>query len=375
MKEKESLRKGENMTFRALYLLAIVFVVDGHSNLSHMFDMGRLFRYYSFHLLLFAFGAGYFFRSRESLWGDIAERAKKLLVPLYVWNAVYGLGAWLLRSVGGFEAGAPVSLYTLLIAPLTDGQHFAWNLGSWFIFPLFLVQVCYCLIRRAAGVWKDREIITFILCLIPGFLAISLCRAGKQEMLPLFALRSMILLPGYAGGQLYRRCLEKHDRLATVPYLTVVVVLRALLCTANENMAYLLSDCTYFPCNAFVVYAGGALAIAFWLRIARMLAPHMEKSRLALYASRHTFDIMMHHLMGFFAVNTVFLVMNAMGTGAADFSVKMFRTEVQYSYAPQMKPEFNVIYLIAGMLLPLGIARVVEKIKSVLKKTELKETK
>jgi len=368
MKEKTSERRTEDLSFRALYLLAIVFVVDGHGNLAHMFDLGRLFRYYSFHLLLFAFGAGYFFRQRESMWADVTDRIKKLIVPLYIWNLVYGVGAWLLRRFAGFELGEPLSAYTLLIAPLADGQHFAWNLGSWFVFPLFLVQVVYSFIRRAAKRWKDRETITFVLCLIPGAAAVSLCRAGAQAALPLFVLRALILLPGYAGGQLYRRCLEKHDRMPTVPYLTVIVILRALLCTANDNMAYLLSDCSYFPCNAFSVYAGGALAIAFWLRIARVIGPHMAKSRLALYASRHTFDIMMHHFMGFFAVNVVFLVMHILGLGAADFSVKSFRTDVQYSYAPGMKPEFNVIYLMAGMLLPLGIAWVTERAKSFLKR-------
>jgi len=368
MEHKEFHRKKENLTFRALYLMAIIFVVDGHTTLSDMFDLGRLFRYYSFHLMLFAFGAGYFFHQRESVLADLAQRAKRLLLPLYIWNLIYGVGAWVLRRFAGFEVGEPLSAYTLLLAPLTDGQHFAWNLGSWFVFPLFLAQMMYSLIRRAARNWKDREMITFALCLIPGCLAVGLCHAGKQAMLPLFALRSMILLPGYAGGQLYRRCLEKHDNLPTVPYLTVIVVLRALLCTANENLAYLLSDCTYFPCNAFSVYAGGALAIAFWLRMARILAPYMAKSRLALYASRHTFDIMMHHFMGFFAVNAVFLVIHMLGMGAADFSVKSFRTIPEYNYAPGMKPEFNVIYLMAGMLLPLGIAWITERAKSLLKR-------
>ena len=368
MKEKILHPSGENLTFRALYLLAIIFVVDGHTTLSDMFDLGHLFRYYSFHLMLFAFGAGYFFRMREGVLADIAGRAKRLLVPLYAWNFVYGMGAWLLRRFAGFELGQEISAYTLLFAPIVDGQHFAWNLGSWFVFPLFLAQVCYSLVRRAARIWKDNEIITFIFCLIPGFLAVNLCHAGQQQMLPLFALRTMILLPGYAGGQLYRRCLEAHDRLPTVPYLMVIVVLRALLCAGNENLAYLLSDCTYFPCGAFGVYAGGALAIAFWLRIARILAPYMEKSRIALYASRHTFDIMMHHFMGFFALNSIFLVFNALGIGAADFSVKSMRTLYDYNYAPYGRDEWNILYLIAGMLLPLGVAWLTDRIKDIMKK-------
>ena len=76
MTAKPTPSREENYVFRALYLLAIVFVVDGHTTLSDMFDLGGLFRYYSFHLMLFAFGAGYFFR----LHGGAAE---DLLAPMW----------------------------------------------------------------------------------------------------------------------------------------------------------------------------------------------------------------------------------------------------------------------------------------------------
>lgn len=248
--------KTENHTMRVFYLLAIVFVVDGHTTLGNLFDLNGLFRYYSFHLMMFAFGSGYFFKFYGGALSDFAHRAKKLLVPLYLWNVVYGVGAALLRRFGGFELGEPISAYTLLLAPLTDGQHFVWNLGAWFIFPLFFAQVFYAGIRRLSVRWHENEVMTFLLCLIPGCAAVQLCFFGRQEALPLFLLRPMILLPGFAGGQLYRRVLEKCDRLPTVPYLLAIVVLRVLLSTRYENLAYLLSDCSYFVCGAFGVYAG-----------------------------------------------------------------------------------------------------------------------
>lgn len=346
----------ENMTMRALYLLAIVFVVDGHTSLADMFDMGGLFRYYSFHLMLFAFGSGYFFKTHESVLQDILSRAKKLLLPLYLWNAVYGVGAALLRRFGGFELGEPLSAYTLLLAPIVDGEHFAWNLGSWFLFPLFLTQMIYMLVRRASKIWRGNEWITFLFCLIPGVIAAQLCHDQRQQALPLFLMRTLILLPGYAGGMLYRTRLEVHDRLPTVPYLTAIVVLRALLCVRYENLAYLLSSCTYFVCDPFGVYFGAALAIAFYLRIARLLGPYVQKSRLALTVSRSTFEIMMHHYMGFFALDCVFLAINALGVGAKDFSVLAFRTQQSYLYAPGNRSEWNVLYLLAGLLVPLGIS-------------------
>ena len=368
MKKECSLNRRENMTFRALYLIAIVLVVDGHTTLDDMFSMGGLFRYYSFHLLLFAFGAGYFFTSRGNILTDLVSRARRLLVPLYIWNLIYGAGAALLRRFGGFEIGEPLSLYTLLIAPVTNGEHFVWNLGSWFLFPLFLSQTIYSLIRRCAKCWKDNEWITFALCLSLGCAAAQICHINRQDLLPLFLLRTLILLPGYAGGQLYRRCLERRDTLPTAPYLISIVILRALLCVRYENLAYLLSKGTFFVCDPFGVYFGAFLAIAFFLRIARLTAPLMEKSRLALYASRHTFDIMMHHFMGFFALNSVFLVMNALGVGASDFSVKSFRTVYDYNYAPYGRSEWNILFLLAGVFFSLAVAWCSDRIKLLFRK-------
>ena len=347
----------ENVTFRALYLLAIVFVVDGHTALGDLFDIGGLFRYYSFHLLLFAFGSGYFCRDGDEarLLPAIARRAKRLLLPLYLWNAVYGIGAALLRRFGGFALGEPLSAYTLLLAPVTDGQHFVYNLGSWFVFPLFSCQALYLLARRLSRLWGEREGITFLLCLIPGALCVQALYGGARDFLPLFALRTLILLPGYAGGVLYRRTLEKHDTLPTAPYLLGIAAARVLLCLRYENLAYLLSDCSYFACDAVGVYLGGALAIAFMLRVARLIAPHMRRSRLAMAVSRHTYDIMMHHYMGFFALNALFLMGNALGIGASDFSVRAFRTQSGYLYAPGGRTEMNLLYILAGLLLPLAI--------------------
>lgn len=360
MSPLDARREGENLTFRALYLIAIVFVVDGHTPFRNMFDLGGLFGYYSFHLMLFAFGSGYFFRdgAQKHPLSALKRQVKRLLVPLYLWNAVYGLGLELLRRVGGFMVGEPVNAYTLLLAPLVDGEHFVYNLGSWFVFPLFLVQAFYLLVRRVSVLWGEREGVTFLLCLIPGALCVELCFAGQQQALPLFLLRPLILLPGYAGGVLYRRSLERHDTLPTLPYLMGLAAVRALFFFRYENLSYLLSNCSYFPCGAFGVYAGGALAIAFYLRVARLLGPYVGKSRALLSVSRHTFDIMMHHYMGFFALNCVFLVFNKFGLGAQDFSVLSFRTQSNYVYAPSGHVEINVLYVFAGLALPLLIRAV-----------------
>lgn len=345
----------EDMTLRSASLLAIAFVVDGHIPLPDLFDVGGLFGYYSFHLMLFAFLSGCLFRLRENPAADLLHRARRLLLPLYGWNLVYGLLAFALRRFLGFSLGQPLSAYTLLLAPVTDGQHFEWNLGAWFLFPLFFIQIAYAglfrlLGRKRGGVW-----LLFALCLLAGCFAVERFRGGVTQ--PLWLLRALVLLPGYAGGALYAARLRQRDTLPTLPYLALIFLLRAGIVLFCGRPNYLLSSGTWFDAGPIGVYAGGFLAIAFFLRLARGLAPALEKSPLALYAARHTKDIMLHHYMGIFAVNCVFWLLNRFSLGAAAFSVSAFRTQSGYVYAPTEPAAWAALYLAAGLLLPLLVPK------------------
>ncbi len=347
--------KREDMTLRALYLLAIVFVVDGHIPLQDLFDLGGLFGYYSFHLLLFAFASGCLFRLRGTPAQDLLHRARRILIPLYAWNLAYGLLSAAFRRFAGFALGEPLSPYTLLLAPILDGQHFVWNLGAWFLFPLFVVQVIYaglCRLSRRAG--GDSRLL-FVLCLLAGCFAVSRLRTGENQ--PLWLLRALVLLPGYAGGALYTERIRKRDTMPSLPYFMIFFLLRTLLVLITGRPNYLLSNGTFFGAGPLGVYAGGFLAVAFWLRAARILAPAVQKSPLALYLARHTRDVMLHHYMGFFAVNCVFLLLNWTGIGAAGFSVSAFRTQSGYVFAPGEPAAYAVMYLLAGLLLPLLVPK------------------
>ena len=72
-------------------------------------------------------------------------------MPLYLWNAAYGALCWYLNRHQGFALGGEFNLYNLLYAPLVDGHQFIYNMASWFLVPLFLVQaVGYLLLRPFA---------------------------------------------------------------------------------------------------------------------------------------------------------------------------------------------------------------------------------
>lgn len=255
-----------------------------------------------------------------------------------------------------------LSLFTLILSPILDGQQFAINNAAWFLFPLFAVKLIYRTVDRIFERIRSRELIFLCLSLLMGCFCVNLCRSGKQELLPLVLLRICILLPGYVMGVFYRRRLEKWDIMPTGIYLGIIVFLRLILCTVTENLAYIVSDCTYFATGGFGVYFGGILAISFYLRIARLLTPLIQKSSALLYLSRNTFSIMMHHKLGFLCLNILFLFLNWMRIGAKDFSLDAFRNVESYVYAPQGKAEWAILYVFVGLMVPWIISRIRDRI-------------
>ena len=236
--------------------------------------------------------------------------------------------------------GEPLSLYTVLAAPLMDGQHFAYNVGAWFIGALFLMKLFYRCLYALLRRFPVPDITALVLSLAAGSLILSAVRAGRDPGLLLPVYRALILLPGYALGFVYRERLEKLDRCPSAPYLIILVLLRLVYTTAVPENAYLISNLSYFPCGPIALYLGSFLAIAFYLRIARLVSPLLARSRLLLFASRNTFDIMMNHGLGILLLNVLFLFLNKFHLGAAEFSLHQFRTVQGYVYAPHGAPEW-----------------------------------
>ena len=140
-----------NMTFGILSGLAIIMVVAGHLGYN-ILTVGDLFPYYSFHVPLFMFISGYFYKETEEThpFGYVVKKARRLLMPYLIWNLVYGLTAWLMRW-NGFAMGEEISLRTLFLAPFMHGYQFIYNYAAWFVPVLFVTEMMNLLMRLAGG--------------------------------------------------------------------------------------------------------------------------------------------------------------------------------------------------------------------------------
>ena len=117
----------ENRQFRILSALGIIFVVAGHLGYG-VFDLGGLFPYYSFHVYIFLFVSGYFYKdeAEKNIGGYIWKKCRMLLVPYFLWNLFYGVLAQVLHGIG-FSLGEVLSLRTLFLSPFIVGHQFLYN--------------------------------------------------------------------------------------------------------------------------------------------------------------------------------------------------------------------------------------------------------
>ncbi len=151
------------------------------------------------------FISGYFYKPKNenTVLQYIWKRIKRLLLPAYLWNIVYGLYILMTHNFG-YTIGAEVNPYNLFIMPFVDGEAFGYNLGSWFVYPLFLVCVFNVLFRKLSGLLKIKnEFIFTVLYLAIGMYGIHLAINGHNTGIMKLLTRAMFFLPCFQLGRLY----------------------------------------------------------------------------------------------------------------------------------------------------------------------------
>lgn len=305
-----------NYQFKMLSAIAILAVVSGHSyNDGGIPLFFHWFTEYSFHLPLFVFISGYFYKDRivnrnfmkEVVW----RKFKQLFIPLFFWNLVYGIFCQLI-SVKGFFPDAQLNLKSFFYLPFVSQHQFVFNCPAWFITPLFMCYVIYPLIRMIVNRFGKIGDIVFQLISIMIFIAaFEINKMPVQWQHPdmrVFVSRFALLFPFFHFGYFFKQYLEKI--LVKCKMLYVM-----LLCSGVEWIMIFLTqdhDLDYGICwaadfqdlNSIVAYVSGVNAILFFYALTSVLVK-IVPAKFYMKIADHTYDIMMHHLTGFFLVNSL----------------------------------------------------------------------
>lgn len=355
----------ENGQFRILSAFGIILVVLGHLGYN-LLDIGGLFPYYSFHVFIFLFVSGYFYRddAEDNIPKYIVRKCSTLLAPYFIWNLFYGILAQILHGAG-FLLGETLSFKTLFLSPFIDGHQFSYNFSAWFVPALFLVEVINVVMRKILGfLHLKNEWLILAGCLVLGMVTIRLAIGGHVWGLYKLPGRLLLMMPGFQMGRVYRKKLEKHDTLPDGLYLLIVIGLQVLLSIFCAGLAFGVVWVTSFANGPVVPYLTVITGIAFWLRISRIVSRLPVVSERLIYIGRNTYTIMMHHIAVFVLVNGIFCLCSCLTPLCGEFDRERFLYDIGYVYLAGGTEVSKWIYLIAGIGIPLLIAKNVKKMKN-----------
>ncbi len=364
----ESITASTSNAFKLLYVIAIFMVIDGHIGAFDYLNLSGFLRYQNYHLALFMFTSGYFLNLNRTYKDFLVRKFSHLIVPLYIWNFIYGIVCFILNNYFSFRIGGELSFYNMLYAPLIDGHQFIFNMASWFLVPLFFVQaICFVCLKLHNNNKKDdyrnRGIILFIITLLLSCLILPLAykNLGNASIL-LLIFRCIYFLPIFTFGFIFRHLLEKIDnKINSILYFMVIFGLLYFLYLTfpdyNHTPSW-LNDIRVYP---MVIYLICFLSILFWLRIAKIFSPIMYKSKILQYISNNTFSLMIHHFVGFMIVKSLL-------SEHSEFDWYRYKTDIWYYFFPYSEKYFSLIYIFITIVIALFIGFTYEKLYSNIKR-------
>lgn len=348
-----------NFQFKLLSAIGIILIVAGHCYHGGISLAYEWFPAYSFHLSLFAFISGYFYKPKyeSSPWKYIWKRTKRLVIPAYLCNVACGVLILILNEFG-YSIGAEVNAYNLFVMPFVDGEAFQYNLTAWFAYSLFFVCVFNVLFRKLLGLLKIKnEFIILAIYLAIGMYGIQLAIDGNNHGFMKLLTRVMFFLPCFQLGRFYLTYLEENDTLNSIAYFSVLFGVQLLILTFFKEIDHFPSAMSGFKNGVIIPYVTAVTGIAFWLRISKLLAPVVRNRNFVRLIADNTYSIMLHQMMGYMSVKWLFYLLSCITPWFGDFNAENMKSNIWYYYLPNGLQLYGMLYLAGGIFFPIALKK------------------
>ena len=342
----------------------IIPIVGGITLLENWFPKG------SFHLALFTFSSGYFYKNKydELPLAFVKNKFRKLIVPMYCWNLFYAV-VIMAMQLNGFEFGAGnVTIKKIVYDPWINGQQFILNLGGWFVVPLFLVQVIVMLTRfftrKWKGIIKDTFLLLFFVSL--GLWGVSLANKGYNGIGWFRTItRVFYFIPFYYFGFYFNNYLKQYSIKIKTSVLFAVVfsITLSLIVYHKGTYNFTPSSSDFCNTNAGLVYIVSSLPIVFWVRVSSLLKDTIGKSRIINLIADNSYSIMINQLLGFMLLKFFCAFLNERFALCPGFDTYAFHKNIWYYYIPYDLPQTAILYSFFGIAIPIVMQKVVDIIK------------
>lgn len=350
--------------FKILYAFGIILVLCAHADGGALSILKEWFPYDGTYLALFAFSSGYFYRRGEEkdIPKYILRKIRKLIIPLYLYNLLYA-GIVQLSRLKGFEIGEDPSFYSIFVMPITNGHQFLYNMGGWFLIPLFMIEVYNILLRRIFSRVNGHtsEWLFFVTSVLLGMAGNYLAGKGYNTGWWLVLTRMLFFLPFFGFGGFYREIFEQFEKkIPNAWYFSLIFALKLLINIKYRAMpTFVPAWCEGFVFSPATSIISGYLVILFWMRIFTAIEPLLGRNRLVNLIADNTYTIMINHFMGFMLVKTLCGLLSHVLPAFRPFDWVAYKTDIWWFYYPEGARAFLTVYVVAGIALPLLVKKLV----------------
>lgn len=304
-------------TMDIMKALGILAVVSGHA-----WSGTSLAPYppYSFHMPLFFFISGYFFKE------DIAIHIKKILtkniihliLPTLIFTFFYALISIVLYLFEFKFLNPEITIANLFVNPILASGAFDFNSAYWFIACLFFVKIYFEVVHRyiffIIRKYIDINLLFLHILFILIYFIIAYCSVSMSINMftnslisdfRIFFLRILFALFFYYIGFLFRTYNAGR-------YLNNLWVIFILFIIAQQILASGIKIDFWVQIMKFEThifpFVTSLNAIVFFYIISSILSKHSASSILVIIG-QNSFPILLHHLFGFFILNILLVIL------------------------------------------------------------------
>lgn len=344
------MEKKDNKVFMLLSVIGILLVVFGHMINSPNLMLNNLFPIYSYHMALFIFISGYFFKDQKYI-KYVLKKIKKLIIPYFLYRIFYGIIINILLHFSIINYGEKLSVYNIFVAPFTThGNQYFFNVASCFVITLFFIQIIYMAIFKILKKFKcNNDYLLLFVFILMGCFSEKLDKIGINYTI----IRVMFLLPFYQLGKIYKEKIEKYDLANNIIYFIVILCIQTILLQTGDltyNLNLLRLDRNYI-----IFFIASITGIAFWLRISKILSKcNIADNKILNYIGNNTFTIMMNHVFSFFLLNVCAIIVHKINNNIFNnIDYEAFKESVWFVVGSHNNVGINTIYIIFAITFPL----------------------
>lgn len=357
--------------FKIIYCIGILSVIASHCNRKSSIELNiqGWFNYRSFHMPLFTFAAGYFFKRKniQNTFEYILKKFKRLIIPIYFYNFFYVLYIQFLINFGFKYNIKPFNFRTLLFSPLGGGG--VRNVyPSWFSSSLFFIETYNIIKRKATSFFFGiQEPLYFVIDFVLAYFSVIFSNKGYNKyFLNICILRTIHLNIYYAFGILYRKHLEILIKIIRndIYFLTIFLLKLIFHMYYSDEISFYYGGSQYYNYPPFIVIIISIFGIFFWVRISEIIEPSIGKSFYVNIIADNTYSIMINHIFALDLVRAIlaFISKNTKYCKNYDFN-KFYSLKASYIFLPNNVLQSGIIYFLSCLIIPIMIQKIINKIK------------